>query len=386
MMRNILNVFMKEKTDFLRDRRTVFSSLAFALFGPLVMVFALNFAADKAADKSPLELAVVGQQYAPNLIKYMEGEGVSVRVSDGDGTPEEQLGGAQVLLVISEEFLENLQEAMPATLRLYVDRTNQVNSIRMHEVMGLIAQYGKQVQDMRLLANGIPSILTTPIIVQTANIGTAGGMEKQFATMMLYFFLFAPFFSSLGAAIDTTAGERERKSLQPLLAQPVSTRDLIIGKWMVAAAFGIIGTAISVVGGIYAFEMAPLDALGIKLNLDILTMLANLVPFAMLVAAVQMLVALNAKSFKEANTQLQILTIVPAMVGMFFMISDKTPEGLISILPIVGQMQVMQDAAIGGAFAPVAIIVNGLVALGFVALCVEVAARKLGGEQMLKAA
>lgn len=385
-MRKIINVFKKERLDFMRDRRTVFSSLAFALFGPLILVVALNFAADKATDKSPVQLAVVGQEYAPNLIKYLEGEGVAIHASSGDGTIEDQIGSAQALLVVSEEFSYNFRDAIPATLRLFVNRTNQTHSIKSHEVSGLIARYSKQVQDMRLLANGVPSLLTTPILVQTGNIGTAGGMEKQFATMMLYFFLFAPFFSSLGAAIDTTAGERERKSLQPLLAQPVATRDLIIGKWMVAALFGVVGTTLSVVGGVYAFEMAPLDALGIKLNLDIASMLANLLPYALLVAALQVLVALNAKSYKEANTQLQILTFVPALIGMFFMISDKVPEGMVAMLPIIGQLHVMQGSALGGGVSVLAIIMNGLVALGIAILCLEVAARKLGSEKMLQAA
>ncbi|MEX0300139.1 MAG: ABC transporter permease [Kordiimonas sp.] len=385
-MRKILNVFKKERMDFTRDRRTVFSSLAFALFGPLVMVLALNYGAEKAADKSPMQLAVVGQEYAPNLVRYLSGEGVLVHTRNDEGTLESQIGDAHVLLVIPPEFTEKFSEAMPATLRMFVDRTNQTNSSRSYELTELIRQYSMQVQDMRLLANGIPSLLITPIALQTGNIGTAGGMEKQFATMMLYFFLFAPFFSSLGAAIDTTAGERERKSLQPLLAQPVSTRELILGKWMVAVLFGVVGTTISVVGGVYAFEAAPLDVLGIKLNLDVLTMLGNLLPYALLVAALQVLVALNAKSYKEANTQLQILTFVPAMVGMFFMISDKTPEGLFALIPIVGQLHVMQESALGGAVSLLAIILNGLVAVVIAMLCVEVAARKLGSEQMLKAA
>ncbi len=385
-MRKILNVFKKERMDFTRDRRTVFSSLAFALFGPLVLVFALNYGAEKVADKSPMQLAVVGQEYAPNLIKYLSGEGVAVLARSGEGTIENQIGDAQVLLVISPEFAEKFSEAMPATLRLFVDRTNQTNSSRSYELTELIRQYSMQVQNMRLLANGIPSLITTPIALQTGNIGTAGGMEKQFATMMLYFFLFAPFFSSLGAAIDTTAGERERKSLQPLLSQPVSTRELILGKWLVAALFGVLGTTISVVGGVYAFEAAPLDVLGIKLNLDILTMLGNLLPYALLVAALQVLVALNAKSYKEANTQLQMLTFVPAMVGMFFMFSDKTPEGIVALLPVVGQLHVMQESALGGAVSLLAIVLNGLVAVVIAMLCIEVAARKLGSESMLKAA
>lgn len=384
-MRQILNVFKKEKIDFLRDRRAVLSSLAFALFGPLTLFVLLTFLAEKVTDKTPTQLAVVGAEHAPNMMNYLVGEGVEIVPTSG-ASREAQLGKADALLVIPEAFVQQYEASMPASIRLFIDRTNQTSSARAEEISMLIRRYSGRVSEMRLMANGVPSVLSTPIMLETANLAEVAGHEKQFASTLLYLFVFAPFIASLGAAIDMTAGERERKSLQPLLAQPISTRDLIIGKWMVAAGFGLLCTAIAVLSGVFAFISAPLDVLGIKLNLDIAVMLANLLPFAVLVAALQMLVALNAKSYKEANTHLQLLTIAPALVFVFLMFNDTSVGGFVGYLPVVGQMQAIQDAVIGGEGQPFATLINAVVSFALAGLCLQLASKKLGSEQILQTA
>lgn len=385
-MRNILNVFMKEKADTLRDRRTVMAAFAYALVGPMILIMSLNFLVERVTDNSATELAVVGAERAPNLMNYLRGQGVNISSAPEAGTVSDQLGNAQVLLAIPEEFVQRFNSGVPAPLKLFVDQTVDANTSRASDIAALIARYSVTVRDARLLANGIPSAVATPITVQTANVADAGGQEKRIAFMMLFFFLLAPFFSSLSVAIDTTAGERERKSLQSLLAQPVATRDLIIGKWLLASAFGIAGTVAAVVGGVYALKYAPLDALGLNLSLDLVPMLASLVPFAMLVAALQILVSLNAKSYKEANTHLQLLSFVPVVVGMFVGFGGSALEGAAANMPVIAQLMAMQDAVITGYVASNTLILHGLIALAVSAICVEIASRKMAGEQILSAA
>lgn len=385
-MRNILNVFLKEKTDTLRDRRTVFAAFAYALVGPLILVLSLNFLEKRVADDTPTQLAVAGADLAPNLVSFIQGQGVQVTEVEAATTLDDQLSGADVLLQIPDNYAERMAEGHPVTLRVFSDQTQEAKTARANDVAGLIAQYAANLRDARLLANGIPSAVATPIRIDTGNISDAGGEEKRIAFMMLFFFLLAPFFSSLSVAIDTTAGERERRSLQSLLAQPVHTRDLIIGKWLVASGFGVVGTIVAIVGGVTVLQNAPLDALGLNMSLDMLPMVLSLAPFAFLVAALQILVSLKAKSYKEANTHLQLLSFVPVVIGMFVGFGGGAIEGAAAHLPVIAQLQAMQDAVITGSVALETLAINALIAMVAAAVCVEMASKKLGSEQVLSAA
>lgn len=389
MIKHILNVFNKEKMDTLRDRRTVMATFAYAVFGPLILVFALNFVADQTSNDTQTQLAVMGAENAPNLVHFLEGQGVEISVVEETSTPAASLGDAHVLLVINDDYHGALTTGIPATLWLYVDRTNSGNSSRANRIRRQITAFGEGISNARLLANGVPPVLTTPIRVMTGDISNSGARARQISYMVLFFFVLAPFYSSLGVAIDTTAGERERLSLQSLLAQPVSPTNLILGKWLIAATFGTVGTLITVFGGIYALGFAPLDVIGIRLDLGLdaqISLVLTLIPLAFLVAAVQILISLTAKSYKEANTYLQLLVIVPSMTGMFFMFGGKTIEGLAAYIPILSHFQGMEGVLIGGVFDPLTAFLNAIVAISLAVLCLWFAAKKLKSEAILSAA
>jgi sodium transport system permease protein len=169
-----------------------------------------------------------------------------------------------------------------------------------------------------------------PLMVRSTNISEASGKTIYIAGSMLAFFILAPFFTSMSTAIDVTAGERERQSLKPLLAQPVHPMALVLGKWAVPTIFGFLGLSVTAILGFVLLRFAPLDKLGVAISLDaarLLIMILFLTPLALAVAALQTAVAMLAKSFKEAQVYIQLLTFAPVILLFMNMIS-ATPARL----------------------------------------------------------
>ncbi len=389
MKSHFLNVFKKECLDTFRDRRTVIAALAYSFLGPGLLMAVLNFLATQAADETATMLAVEGSEYAPNLVYFLEGEGVDLVPAEEGETPWEKIGEASVLLVFDDNFQADLASGEPARADLYVDRTNSGNSARANKIYGLINQFAGQLAQARILALGVPPTLYQPMAVESRDLSPAGQTAKTISFLLIYFFVLAPFFSSLSVSIDTTAGERERKSLQTLLAQPVSPRDLIIGKWMIAALFGVTGTMITVIGGLTAMGYTPIEALGIKLNLGFqaqLSLLASLIPLAFMVAALQIFVSLSAKSYKEANTYLQLISFAPVIVGLSLSLTGKQIEGVLSYLPVVSHLQNTQAALIEGAQNFTLVAISGVISISLAILCLVLAAKRLRNEAILSAA
>lgn len=249
--------------------------------------------------------------------------------------------------------------------------------------------YGRIIANSRLLTMGVPSSLTTPIAVDIRDISIAGARAKSMSYGILFYFLLAPFYSSMSISIDVTAGERERKSLQTLLAQPVTPASLILGKWALAAGFGMLGTTISVLGGMFAIGISPIEILGMRLHLDFATQLQLLVvlfPLCWLVAGAQILVALTAKSYKEANAYLQIMSILPVIIGTVTIIRGTEIEGLMAYAPIFSHLQLTQDLLINGQGNWGLIALASIVSIILAAVALVFTSKRLGHEKILSGA
>ena len=155
----------------------------------------------------------------------------------------------------------------------------------------------------------------------------------------------------MSIAADTTAGERERQSLQPLLAQPVSRSSLAIGKWMNVVAFCLGITLVTVAAGAHALQAAPLSELGVRLKLDLATqvlMLVSLIPLVLFVTALQMAIALWSRGYREAMTYLNLLIFIPALTALFTAFIGREPEGAASLFPVTNQISLLNGIMLKG--------------------------------------
>jgi sodium transport system permease protein len=338
-----LTIFLKEVRENLRDRKTVLNALIFGpLIGPVMMGLLLSAIVSRETSRAEkvLELPVIGAAHAPNLINYLRTQ--NIKIEDGPKEPERAVREQEedVVLRIDEKFAENWRKGDSAPLDLIYDSSHQDAERARRRVESAIDNYGRQVAALRLVARGIHPVIVRPITPVDRDQASAEAKGGLFLGFLPYFLILGAFMGGMYLAIDTTAGERERQSLEPLLANPVPRWKIMAGKMMATSAFAVMSLLLTLIAFAIITPMLPLDKLGLKFNLGALVfakMLLALTPVVILAAAVQTLIAANAKSYREAQSWLGILTIIPAIPSMLLMVIPVKPALWMFGVPLLGQ-------------------------------------------------
>ncbi|WP_119680017.1 ABC transporter permease [Indioceanicola profundi] len=388
MRRQLFTVLGTEFIDHSRDRRSLFAALMYALFGPVLVLAMLTMIAKQVGNDRPVSLAVHGAAHAPTLVAELERRDIKVERREGAAAEIPALAGADAVLVIPPDYPDRYRAGEPAELTLFRDERRDSSTLAARKVAAQIESYGSDIAHARLIARGVPAETMRPIQVIGANVAAAGAATLQIATMLLYFFVAAPFFSSMTVAIDSTAGERERKSLHPLLSQPVDPSVLILGKWANAALFGMAGTAIAVVLGMNLLHFAPLEELRVSIPLDAGTqirMILVVLPLALAASALQIMLALLAKSFKEAQTYLTLLSFAPVVLAFSGSFGGREPEGFMEVAPVLGQIELLRALVADGELDLGKVAVASVLCLLLAAAALWQATRQLKDEKILGA-
>ena len=389
MINQIRTVFNKEWKDSWRDRRALLAILAFALLSPTMMAGVLWVVADKFKDAELPVVAIVGAERAPNIVTYLENRGYTIQSEEAvklEGNLPAVPDGSQALIVLDKEFEADYRQSHPATIHVYGDLEKDVQRIAVNTLEYALRVYGQTVAESRLVGHGVAPMITIPFIVDRSDLSPAGAKAKSMAYMFLMLFLMAPFYGSMSIALDAMAGERERDSMQPLLAQPVDTLALATGKWLVAAFFGFLCTVVVTICCSLVLANAPLASLGIRLALDfyvVLGILVALIPLVLMVAALQLYVSLRAKSFKEGQMYLGMLVLVPMMILAFSTIAEDGVKGWLTKLPIFGDQNTISQLLATGTFDITVSASGMLLNLLVAAIMVVLTARHLGSEKLL---
>jgi sodium transport system permease protein len=353
-------VLRKELTDGLRDRRTLLMAVLFPLLGPLTLAGAIEVAGGSIQKvvREGITLPVAGREHAPNLVAFLAAE---ARVVDAPADPEAAVraGDADAVLVIGPDFGARLREGRPAPVRLVVDESRQASLPVVGAVRALLAAWGQQTAAQRLVARGIHPAVVEPIAVVTVDLATPASRGAIFLSILPYFVVMAMFMGGMAVAIDTTAGERERQSLEPLLVNPVPRGAFVLGKAAAAAAF----SAAALVETLAAFGLLPLlltaERIGFELRLGpgvLLRALLVALPLLLLANALMAFVAVHARSFRQAQTTLSVLMLLPAIPGVLLALSPVRPEAWMQATPFLAEQLVISrlvrgDAVELGAYA-----------------------------------
>ena len=352
MFPEIRNILWKEWIDTIRDSRSLLAGLLYALFGPLILLAGLNFAAGQVEEETKIPLAVVGADYAPNLITLLKENKTRVSRFDSlDAARKSLEGDNRLVLVIPETVPDQFMDNRPGELTIFADFSDHKAEVQAYRIRLVLDAYGRHAAYLRLVARGVPPIAADPLEIAFADLSESGEVSGRLSGFVLYFFVLAAFMGGMSISADTTAGERERQSLQPLLAQPVSKSSLAIGKWLNVVAFCLGITVVTVVAGSQALQAAPLSELGVRLDLDLATqalMLISLVPLVLFVTALQMAIALWSKGYREAMTYLNLLVFIPALTALFTVFIGEETTGLAALLPINNQISLLNGIMLRG--------------------------------------
>jgi sodium transport system permease protein len=388
----LFTVFGKEFLENLRDRRTLLSALLFGpLFGPLLFGAMVSRMLDQSVVESdePLQITISGGERAPNLCHYLESQGVrlvSVSLSEEAARAAVRKGVSPVVLIVPAEYGPRFTQGMPAPLLLVADSSDAQTRKSADRIRMLLAGYDSGVAQLRLQIRGLNPLLAVPVAVNEIDVTTPTGRAVVVLGFMTYFVLFAVLMGGLYLAIDSTAGERERGSLEALLSLPVARAALVGGKILATCAYMCLSLAICLTAFVVVFHFVPLERLGMSANLGVGTALIFFticLPFVPLGAALMTLVASFTRSYREAQTYLTSVLLVPTLPIAFASIYSLKTKSSLMFIPSLSQHLLMTSVLKDEPIAPLDVVVSAGSALGLALMLIVLTARHWRRETML---
>ena len=344
----------KELLDGFRDRRALMSALTFPLLGPLMITVMLSVISSEEEIEGPLEVPVIGVEHAPNLVRFLEEQGVLLEppTEEMKTDPHEvvRTGEEAIIVEISSDYADDFRDGLPAKVTLVADESKRSTQVAMSRLSGILGAYNSRVGQLRLLARGVSPQVLSPMNIHKEDLATPQTRASNILEMIGMFLIMAAFGCNMYIAIDATAGERERGSLEPLLLQPIHARVLVLGKWLSTVVFGVIGGMLTLLCLSLAMHQLPLENLGLRLVLGInesVQLMYIAMPLILFAGSAQLLLATIAKSFKEAQTYLSATMLLPMLPGLFASMKPMEPALWMAAVPALGQ-QVMTSMVLRG--------------------------------------
>ncbi len=349
-MRALAVVWLKEMIENLRDRRTLVSALVFGpLFGPAMFAVMMNLTLHRVvttADET-VSLTVAGSERAPNLVTFLEQQGVAVTRAQFTAEQAREAVRADrhpIVLLVAGEYPQRFAAGQPAPVQLFSDSSDHQTEKYVRRVRALVEGYSRQLAGMRLFARGIDPKTIIPIALDEIDVSTPAGRSLVLLGMMTYFVLFSMLMGGLYLTIDTTAGERERGSLEVLFTAPVPRPVLIYGKILAACCYMLISLAITLSAFSLSLGFVPLESLGMSANFNgsvALKLFAVAAPFSLLGAALMTVVASFTRTYKEAQSYLTVVLLIPTLPILFAGLYALKASNSLMMIPSLSQHLLM---------------------------------------------
>jgi len=355
MLRRIWFIIHKEIVDNVRDWRSVANALFAVLINPLLYVLLFGFLNRTFSEQAEraLPLHVVGAQNAPNLVQFLDQNNVDIIEAPEDAEEAVRRGDLEVVLIIPDDFGEKFTRGEPASVQLLVDESSQSGNLAIGRAQSLIGQYSAQIGNLRLIARGVSPAITAAVPIETVNVApaTAEGGASFLLNLLPVVMMTAAFYGGFYLAVDTTAGERERKSLEPLLLNPVPRWEFLIGKFLAVFAFTLLATFLAAAFFLLLLGIPQIQAFtNIQLNVGwntILTAVGLMIPVAFMAVALEMVVAAYSRSVKEAQTYTQLVAFAGFLPALFLSVLPIRPQPWMYLIPTVGQLYLINDVSRG---------------------------------------
>jgi len=356
-MKSAITVFWKEVRENLRDKRTVFSALIYGpLIGPVMFVVLMNTVISHEMSKAegPLKVPVIGAEYAPNLIDALKQQGLEPQPPIADPDKAVRDRDADVVLRIPADYGKAWTRGEPAQVEVIYDASQMGSGTPTNRLEGMLKQYSGQQGALRLLARGLSPGLAAPVAVSERDQSTPQSRAGRILSFLPYFFVIAIYIGGMYLAIDLTAGERERQSLEPLFANPVARWRILVGKLGAISAFSLASLVLTVIAFVIAGGFLPTAKLGMSFDLGagfVADAILLELPLIAVFAVLETLVAAFAKSYREAQTYLGFLMIVPIIPSALMAVLPVKAAHWMYAVPLLGQQLGISDLLGGKAVA-----------------------------------
>ncbi|MGN6526635.1 MAG: ABC transporter permease [Burkholderiaceae bacterium] len=370
-------VFAKELRDALRDRRTLLLVLLSSVaLGPLMLVALSGLLGQLEKQAEAREVEVVGLERAPTLANYLARQTLVARTPPPDW--EAQLRDnrfSEPVVIVPPDFEVALAHGEAPVLQLVFSSANTGSQGGVRRVQAALQGFDQEQGRLRLIARGVAPGVLNAVQVDIHDIADIAARAAQFTGMLPFLVMMAVVYGALNAAQDTTAGERERGSLEPLLATPAGRTALVVGKWAAVSCVGVMIAVLSCLSFIPAQHLLRSDSFAALIRFgwgEAAWFIALLIPLAAAAAALMMAIAVRCRTVKEAQATnailITLLTLssisqlmggqhgeaswqlwVPAAAQLALMdrVLKGTPIGIADIVPMVAVCAAVTLAAVG---------------------------------------
>jgi sodium transport system permease protein len=347
-MNALWTILRKELLDAFRDRRMVLVAfVVMPLAIPLVLAGTNALSARKQAQQleGPLRLPIVGAEHAPNLVTWLGTHNVEVLAPPADVDAAVRRQEYEVVLRIGEQYGADWRAGRPAHVEMVFDSSRPLDSgMAVARARGLLDGYSDTVGTLRLVARGIHPSVASPLQVGTRDVASPAARFDLSQQILPYLLLLLAFIGGMQLAIDSTAGERERQSLEPLLATPVARETIISAKILATSAFSLLSLAVTLIAYRLAFAVVPSGGIDSSFAVGpggLLQLFVTILPIVLLGATLLTALAAFARSYREAQGYLPLLMFLPMIPTLVLMVAPVRTQLWMLAVPFLGQNQLI---------------------------------------------
>ena len=361
-MSKMLTVMWKEIRDNLRDRR----SLGFALlFGPLlmpVMFFApMVFVAANNIQtyETPTDIQVYGADLTPNLVNYLYSENFDIELAPEDFAEQLENGAIPFVLEVSETYAKRFLEGSPARLILHYDKEDAESRTQYFKVRNSLYRYSDIIRSSRMMIRGLDQRLLQPVDIVEHDISEESKAAGNIANMLVFLVVFSMMMGGFYLAVDTTAGERERNSLESLLSLAITRIQVVAGKYLAIVLFVTVSYLLPIISAALWVSYIPESSFGYADVPTVLTFIKIAIltfPLCLLIAGFLMVISAATKSSKEAQTQMSLAMIIPMAPFFAMMLTDIQLDTITGSVPILSQFLIANKIFIDSSFSLISMI------------------------------
>jgi sodium transport system permease protein len=381
MLRSAWAVFRKELLDALRDRRTLMTVfLSSVAMGPLVLVLISTLVSSIEQRAEARELTAVGLDTAPTLRNYLLRQTYTLKAAPNDY--EQQLKDSRLadpVLVVPRDFEEGLASGEAPVLEIVSSSANQRAQSGVGRLGRLLDGFNQEQGTLRLAVRGVAPAAVQSVQIDERDLANPASRAAQLTAMLPFFVLMAVLYGALNAALDTTAGERERGSLEPLLMNPAPRLALVMGKWGAVSAVGMLIAVLSSFSFLPGQWLLRSETLAAMFQYGIgeaLAFLGLLLPLAGALSALLMAVAIRCRSFKEAQANATVIVLALSLLPMVALFSQEGERPWHLWVPALAQSTLMARVLKGEPISALDMVVPAVGCLVLVTLCLAYVTRQ----------
>jgi sodium transport system permease protein len=357
------------------------------LAGPLSLLLLATFISGVEESIAKREVYLANGIAAPTLVNFLQRAGSNVKDAPPDYREQIRTGRMQnAVIVVPSDFEARLASGRPLRIEVIHDESANKAQPAVRATIAALRAFNRELGTQRLLARGVSPQVLAPIEIDEVNLASSQSRGAQLLFLVPWLALLGAVVGAISVAIDVTAGERERGSLEPLLMNPVTTGAVVLGKWAVVALCSAAVVVLTLAGFWVSLLFVRSERLAALMQFGLpesALFIAMLLPFSAMVAALNMLAATYGRSHKEAQTYASYLTMLvnfAPIVPLFLSVRDAAWQ---LFVPAIAQQTVMMRALRGEGIGTADVLLPGAIALAVAAAALLAQARLLGNERIV---